>query len=506
MEGIKSAQREGGPVFLLDGPCAALVRPNLIKAHHQEDRMTKQKTTFALFFGNRSTFPSSFIAAARKEVADTLKSLGHGVIMLDEAASPHGAVETVQEGRIYAEFLRKHRGKFGGVILSLPNFGDENGAAEALKDAAVPILIQAYPDDLDKMAPQLRRDAFCGKLSIMDVFCQYGVRFTALKPHAVHPATQTFAANVDYFDRLCRVVSAMKEMIVVAVGARVTPFKTVRVDDLALQRYRITTESLDLSNVLMRVAALSDNDQKVKAKAEALKAYTSWKGVPQQAFLKLAKLGVTLDDVVEEYQADAVAVRCWIEIQEHLGISPCVLLSELNDRGIPAACETDVANAVTMYGLSSASGDVATCLDWNNNYGDNPDKCILFHCGPVPAKMMAARGQVTDNSILANTLGPGRAYGCNTGRIAPAPFTFGSMLTQAGTPAFYLGQGRFTNDKIPEDFFGCAGVAEINGLQNVLQTIGYLGYRHHVSLTPAHVLAPVREAFEKYLGYQVTQV
>jgi len=465
--------------------------------------MKAEKTTFALFFGNRGFFPASVMAEARKEMKEVLERLGHKTLILDEKATRYGAVETVQEGRVYAEFLKKNRGKFGGVILSLPNFGDETGAVEALKEAGVPILIQAYPDELDKMRPELRRDAFCGKFSIMDVFCQYGVKFTALKPHTVHPESSTFAENIDYFDRLCRVVNGMNSMVVGAIGARTTPFKTVRIDELALQKKGITMETFDLLSVFHRMQKIKTSDRKATAKAKIYSSYADWKGVPRKAFENIVKLAVVIDDMIEEYGFNAIALRCWTEMQQVLGISPCVILSELNNRGIPAACEVDVGNAVIMFALNRASGKPATCLDWNNNYGDEEDKCILFHCGPVPADMMTCKGKITDHKILANSVGAGCGYGCNTGRIAPGPFTFGSMLTVDGELEFYLGEGRFTDDPIPDDFFGCAGVAEIENLQDVLQTIGYRGHRHHTSVTYNHILSPVKEAFEKYLGYKV---
>ncbi|MCX8082037.1 MAG: L-fucose/L-arabinose isomerase family protein [bacterium] len=468
--------------------------------------MKTEKTTFALFFGNRGFFPASFMAEARKELTDVLTKLGYKTLLLDEKATRYGAIETVAEGKIFADFLRKNRGKFGGIILSLPNFGDETGAVEALKDAGVPILIQAYPDELDKMSPQLRRDAFCGKFSIMDVFCQYGIPFTVLKPHTVHPKSPVFAENIDFFDRLCRVVNGMKNMVVGAIGARTTPFKTVRIDELALQKKGITMETFDLLSVFHRMQNIKTSDKKTIEKANIYSSYADWKGIPKKAFENLVKLAVVIDDLINEYEFDAIALRCWIEMQQVLGISPCVVLSELNNRGIPAACEVDIGNAVTMYALSKASGKPSACLDWNNNYGESENKCILFHCGPVPANMMVCKGKITDHAILSNSVGKGYGYGCNTGRIASGPFTFGSMLTLNGEMEFYLGEGRFTEDPIPDDFFGCAGVAEIENLQDALQTIGYRGYRHHTSVTYGHILQPVKEAFERYLGYRVVKV
>jgi len=466
--------------------------------------MKNAKSAFALFFGNRGLFPSSLIAEARATLSGQMRAWGYDTLMLDESATRYGAVETPAEGEKYANFLRENRGKYDGVILCLPNFGDETGAVSALKEAGVPILIQAYPDELDKMGPALRRDAFCGKLSIMDVFTQYGVKFTALKPHVVSLSSEAFKAQVDYFDRVCQVVRGMRDMVVGAIGARTTAFKTVRIDELALQRHGITVETLDLSGVIDRVRGLPTSLPAYHDKVAFLTQYTSWKGVPEKALENLAKLGVVLDQIIAEYRLDAYAIRCWLELQNQLGISPCVLMGAINSADFAAACEVDLGSAIMMRALGLASAREVACLDWNNNYGDEADKCILFHCGPVPTKLMVDAGRVDDDVILATTLGEGCSYGCNVGRIAPTEFTFGNLLTADGQLRFYLGEGRFTEDKVPDDFFGCAGVAEIPRLQDVLLHLGRTGHRHHVSITPNRVAAPVREALEHYLDHVVT--
>jgi L-fucose isomerase-like protein len=463
-----------------------------------------QKSKFALIFGNRGFFPASLQAEAREELPRVLEAAGHEVLMLDAEATRYGAIETPQEGQLFANFLRENQGKFDGVILSLPNFGDENGAVAALKDAGVPILVQAYPDEFDRMGPALRRDAFCGKFSIMDVFYQHNLKFTALKPHVVNPSSERFQTNLDHFDRLCRVVTGFQNLVVGAIGARTTAFKTVRFDEVAFQRVGVTIETFDLSGVLARVQSISADDSAYKEKLDELKAYTTWEGVPDTAIDKITRLGVVLDELIAEYNMDAIAIRCWIELQEQLGISPCVLLGMLNNTGTIAACEVDVCNAVAMAALSYASGRPATVLDWNNNYGEEDDKCILFHCGPVPSDLMTDKGQVSDHLILANAVGENCSHGCVVGRIAPTDLTFGSMMTDAGRVKVYLGDGRFTEDPIPSNFFGAAGVAEIAGLQDVLLHVGMQGYRHHVGVTPGKYIAPIQEALEKYLNFDVT--
>ena len=462
--------------------------------------------TFALYFGNRGFFPEKLVAEARSQLKASIESLGCDTILMDAAATPYGAVESAADGLRYARWLEENRGKFDGVVLCLPNFGDETGAVAALRDARVPILIHAYPDDPDKMGFSDRRDAFCGKLSVMDVFHQYDIPFTALQPHSVHPHAPAFARNIHEFARTCRVVRGMRSMVVGAIGARTTAFKTVRFDEMALQRHGITTETLDLSEIIRRVRQLPEKDPACREKADLLAGYTDFSEVPGAAMQTLVKLSVVLDQVAREYSLDAMAIRCWLELEQELKVAPCVLVGLLNDMGIPCACEVDVCSAVAMHALHLASDRPATCLDWNNNYGEEEDKCILFHCGPVPQKLMAAKGQVIDHPMFAKVLGAGCGVGCNVGRLAASPMTFASTKTENGKLMYYLGDGEVTPDPIDNDYFGCAGVVRIADLQRKLQAIGRGGYRHHVSVTFGHVLPAVQEALGNYLGYTQTNL
>lgn len=465
--------------------------------------MKQNKSSFAVIFGNRDLFPSYMIESARHELKTILEQAGHKVIMPPESLTPQGAVKNSHEGKVCAAFLEEHRSEFDGVILSLPNFGDENAAIAALRDVNVPILIHAYPDEPDRMGPEARRDAFCGKLSVMDVLYQHGLPFTSFTPHTISPADKQFLEHISLFDGICRVVKGMRRFTLGAIGARTSAFKTVRFDELTMQKYGITVESVDLSEVFARVRAIDVSNHKYIAKTEALNNYASFAGVPCHAFGNLAKLGVVLDDIIEEYGLDTVAFRCWLEVEKELNISPCVLLGELNNRGITTACEMDGATAVAMHALRLASNAASACLDWNNNYGNDPEKCILFHCGPVAVDMMSSHTDICAHVMFERVLGEGTSFGCHPGRIGTGPMTYAGAKTENGILQFYFGEGEFTEDKIADDFFGCGGVARIPHLQQILRNLGYNGFRHHVGAVHGHVAAILRESLTRYLNYSV---
>ncbi len=459
---------------------------------------------FALFFGNRGFFPEKLIDEARNEIKAVVEGLGHETLIMPEGVTKYGAVESTADGKKYAEFLRGQ--EYDGVILSLPNFGDENGAIAALEDAGVPILVQAYPDEIGKMDFANRRDAFCGKFSVMDVFYQHGLPYTTFS-HVCSPKSQQFRREVADFAAVCRVVKGMKRFTVGALGARTTAFKTIRFDEITLQKYGINTETIDLSEVFHRVEQIKPGNEAVAERKKHLAAYTDFSKVPDEKAETLARVSVVIDDIIRDYGLDCLALRCWNEFEMYLGIAPCVLLSELNDRGFVAACELDVCNAISMYAISLASEMPATCLDWNNNYGEEPDKCILFHCGPVPKTLMApGSGHVTDHKMFKKSYGEGSGWGSNEGRIAPGEMTFASAKTHGGSLVFYIDEGEFTRDEIEKEFFGCGGVAYIPMLQQKLNIIGKSGYRHHVSVGRGRAARAIREAFGTYLKYTIEEL
>lgn len=297
----------------------------------------------------------------------------------------------------------------------------------------------------------------------------------------------------------------MKRFNLGCIGARTTAFKTVRFDEVTLQRYGINVESFDLSELIYQVGQKKDDDPAVLAKIAQLEHYADFSKVPAENKRTLAKISVVIDDYIRDYRLDALTLRCWNEMETILRVCPCVLISELNDRGITCSCEIDLTSAITMRALALASEKPAACLDWNNNYGDDENKVILFHCGPVAQTLMAGKGTVTEHKMFAKG-DPGSGWGTNEGRIAAFDMTFSNGFTENGTFKVYASEARFTGEPIEKSFFGCGGVAEIPDLQNKLIRLARGGFKHHTTVGMGHMKSVLTEAFRTYLGYEVIDI
>lgn len=464
-----------------------------------------KKQTFALCFGNRGFMPGELILGAREDMVKAVTDAGYDYIIMDEAATRYGAVETRDEGRLYARWLKEHEGQYDGVIFSMPIFVDENGAAEALRDAGVPILMQAYPDEIGKMDFAHRRDAYCGKFSVTDVFTQYGIPFTVMKPHVVHPLSAAFQQNLKDFAAICRIVNGMKRFTIGCIGARTTAFKTTRFDEIALQKHGITVETFDLSELVFDVQHLPQDAPAVLARLERLRTYTDCSHVPEEHLNCLARISVVIDQYIDAYHLDAITLRCWNELETIFRVCPCVLLSELNDRGIVASCEIDLCSAICMRAMNLASEAPTMVLDWNNNYGEDENKVILFHCGPVAQTLMTGKGTVTSHKMF-DKQDPGSGWGVNEGRIKAMPMTFSNCQTKDGKLLIYASEARMTADPIEASFFGCGGVAEIPNLQDKLLRLARGGFKHHTAVGCGHMKAVLEEAFTTYLHYDVVSI
>ncbi len=461
------------------------------------------KTTLGVIIGNRDFFPDKLVAEARVEILGLFEKLGIDAILLSDSESKLGGVETFKEAQRCADLFKLHTAAISGIMVILPNFGDEKGVAETLKLANlnVPVLIQAYPDDLNKMDVVNRRDSWCGKISVCNNLYQYGIKYTLTEKHVVHPTDESFINDLKKFVAVCRVVKGLRNVRIGAVGARPGAFNTVRYSEKILQRNGISVTTVDLSEILGNANKLTANDQSVKEKLEKIHAYTNTGLTPPDKLVQIAKLDVVLADFVQENSLDATAIQCWTSLQKNYGCNVCTSMSMMSENMLPSACEVDVTGTLTMYAMQLASGSPSALVDWNNNYASDENKCVLFHCGNW-AKSFLPDIQMSTAPILGTSVGTENTYGALDGRTPASPLTFGRLSTDdsKGVIKAYIGEGNLTDDTLKT--FGNRAVADIPNLQNLMQYVCRNGFEHHVVMNASKTAAILKEAFENYLGWE----
>ena len=460
------------------------------------------KPTLGVIFGNRNFFPDHLVSEARADISGVFRKLGIQAIMLGEKDTKLGGVETLADARQCAALFRKHADRIDGVLVVLPNFGDEKGVADTLRFSGldVPVLVQGYPDDLGKLDVANRRDAYCGKISACSNLVQYGIPFSLTRKHVVHPGDASFASDLARFAAVCRVVKGLRGVRLGAIGARPGAFNTVRYSEKILEASGVSVTTIDFSELLGQAERLADKNPRVTAKLDAIRAYAHCGGVPPAKMVRMARLGVAVSDWMAANELQASAIQCWTSLQENYGVNVCTLMSMMSEALMPSACEVDVTGALTMYAMQLASGSPSALVDWNNNYGDEDDKCVLFHCGNW-AKCFLPDAKVDVADILATIVGGDKTYGALQGRTPAGPVTFGRLTTDdtLGVIRAYVGEGRLTNDELAT--FGAKAVVEIPDLQGLMRFVCENGFEHHVAVNLSHTADVLAEAFENYLGW-----
>jgi L-fucose isomerase-like protein len=466
--------------------------------------MPNKKMTMGLIVGNRGFFPDHLAKTGREDMLRVLEQAGMDCVSLTPDQSKYGAVETHEEAKRCAALFQDNRHRIDGVIVTLPNFGDERAIADTLRLARlhVPVLIQATPDVTDKMTIAFRRDSFCGKMSACNNLRQYGIPYSLTKLHTVAPDSDAFRKDLQWFASVCRVVNGFRDLRVGSIGARPAAFNTVRYSEKILESQGITTETVDLSEIMGRIARLKDNDSNVQTKLAEIRSYVTTEGIPVESLIKMAKLGFVIQDWMRATDVKISAVQCWTAMEEYFGVVPCTVMSMMSNDLIPSACEVDIVGTLGMYALALASETPSALLDWNNNYGDDPNKAVCFHCSNLP-KHFFEDVRMDFQEIIAGTVGKLNTFGTVVGRVKSGAMSFARFSTDdtAGKMRGYVGEGAFTKD--PLNTFGGAGVVEIPNLQKLLHYICENGFEHHVAANFSTTAGSVHEAMTRYYGWQM---
>src|ERR1035438_6051500 len=185
--------------------------------------MAAQRTmTFGVVVGNRGFFPDHLAKTGREEIISVLEKAGAKAVVLGPEDSKYGAVETYTESQKCADLFKKHAEEIDGIIITLPNFGEERGIVDAIRLSGlkVPVLVQATPDRSENMTIAVRRDSFCGKMSACNNLMQYGIPYSLTTLHTESLSSEEFKTDLEWFSAVCRIVKGLKNLRIGAIGAR----------------------------------------------------------------------------------------------------------------------------------------------------------------------------------------------------------------------------------------------------------------------------------------------
>ena len=459
-------------------------------------------TSIGIIIGNRDFFPDHLITEARNEILNVFNNKGINPIILKDSDTKLGGVETFLEAQKCAELFKAHQQEIEGILVVLPNFGDEKGIADTIRlsELDVPVLVQATPDDLDKMQPSNRRDAYCGKISVCNNLYQYGIKYSLTNKHVVSLSGNEFDQELDRFISICRVVKGMSRVRIGAVGARPQAFNTVRYSEKILERHGVSVTTIDLSEILGKAKDIKDDNKKVKDSLNKITGYGDTSTTPSDKLMQLARMDVVLNDFVETNKLDATAIQCWTSVQENYGCNVCTSMSMMSENMLPSACEVDVTGTLTMYAMQLASNSPSALVDWNNNYDQDEEKCVLFHCGNW-AKSFLPDLKISTAPILGSVFGEEKTHGALDGRTPASPLTYGRISTDdnLGKIKCYFGEGELTDD--PLNTFGTRAVAKVPHLQELMQYVCKQGYEHHVVMNASKTVDILNEACGNYLSW-----
>ena len=186
--------------------------------------------TFGMIVGNRGFFPDHLAKSGREDMIAAIEKAGYAVVTVGAEDTKFGAIESRSEAACCADLFKRRREDIDGIIVTLPNFGDERAIADTLRLANldVPVLVQATPDTPGSMTIRDRRDSFCGKMSACNNLKQYGIPYSLTTLHTEAPDSEVFAKDLAWFAAVCRVVRGLRRLRIGAIGARPSAFNTVR--------------------------------------------------------------------------------------------------------------------------------------------------------------------------------------------------------------------------------------------------------------------------------------
>ena len=466
--------------------------------------MSKVKIGFAPL--HRDFFDESWAMEIRKRTLRALSEIeGIEVIVPNEDLTKGGLVRNDDDAEKVIRLFKDE--DIAGVLLGTMTFGDEVAAlkiAEAFR--GMPIMLFGTKEPPFTPDGNRRSDSFCGTLSISSGLHRRNIPFTFVG--IISPEESAFLRAVEDFARTCSILKGFLGARIGLVGPRPERFETCVFNEVAMiNHFGQEVIYVSLGQLFEVMDSIKDDDAQLKAIINEMRAQADTSEVSDKAVLNMARLELALRRIIKEKKLQALALRCWLEIEEVYGISPCYVLGRLTDSGIMVACESDVYGALTMLiqYLASLRSTPPHFIDWTIQHQEKEDVFLAWHCGNAPPSLVRkeAKVKLRPHSILSRVLGPERTQGTGEFQLRPGPVTICRLIEHEGKFKILITKGEIMESH--QSLRGSWSWVKVEDLDKLYRTLVEEGFTHHASMIHGDYVKPIADAC-KFLGIETVIV
>jgi len=455
---------------------------------------------------HREFFDENWAIRMRERCISILSTIEKlDLVVPDDKLTKGGLVRDERDAEKTIQLFREK--DVDGIMIGTMTFGDEISVlkiASAFKDR--PILLFGTKEGPFTPDGNRLSDSFCGTLSISSGLHRRRIPF--IFAGILFPEEEEFKDAVLNFMRVCAIVRGFVGAKVGQIGTRPGPFETCAINEPALiEHFKQTVVPISLVEIFQSANSLSDDEPEVQEIIREIEAQADVSNVKREILVKLAKLECALKRFAEENKIDAMAVQCWTAMQNIYGVSSCLPMGRLTDKGIMTACEVDIYGALTMLiqYLASLKTTPPHFIDWTIQHQEKDNVFLAWHCGNAPPSL-ACEGcpiVVREHSILKRTVKPESSYGTAEFQLKPGTVTICRLVEYDGEFKMLITKGEIkqSSDKLR----GSWSWVEVPNLKSLYRTLVEEGFIHHASMIHGDYTQAIADAC-KFLGIKVVLV
>lgn len=325
-----------------------------------------------------------------KRFYELAKELDFDIVDI-EGINEEGLLMTYRDAR--AAYERLSKTGVDALIFPHCNFGQEEAVGRLARDMGVPVLIWGPRDGVPNGLEWRPTDSQCGMFATTKLLMHYGVTFSYIEN--CETESDILKRELADFLAVVSVVKAFRAIRIARISSRPKEFLSVMINEAELlERFDIEIvpgEPTIITDMVDRILA-EDKDRMEELLKSLTDARLDISALGEKRY-PLAAIELALMDFAGMHDCNAISCECWNLFRKKYGVAPCFILGDLNDRGIPTACENDVHAAITSVMAVAASRYTRPSFvaDLTIRHPEKDNAELLWHCGSF-AKRLKKKG------------------------------------------------------------------------------------------------------------------